>query len=601
MKPTYEVRAWQDDDWWLARVVAASDNADTTPLNSLTQARSLTKVEPMARDLIATILDVEEDVFSIEVQYVLPGAVSKVLCEAKGARAWLDAAQELWQDRSAIAARVLSNNGYSLREVAKLLGLSHQRVDQLLQRRDDTERSGIWAIQVKYHLHEGANSWSTLTESLRDVDVVLAVRPAEQCNQLNPSDEMYSQVRERLVRWLAAGALQGTRCSHTSEHSGCEHKTVLQETYMGIKHRDPTDATIKELYANAYRCAAPSCKRPLYRIDDDTGVRTLNSRISHIAAQSERGPRWDKDMSEDENRSVRNLLLLCLEHASEVDESSRIKDFPSPRLLQWKANQLAEFDALGQGWILSDDDAAQVLQASSVISIVNSNVQLGGEAGQAPGAGGGGGGAIGTQARAGDGGAGGEIVFGIFRADELPDSVDVTVGAGGLGGTDGAEGKPGEDTSFGDLLVAKSGKSGKGGRSGDEPTSDKDAVGARCTGLFLANYVEAQNGLINALSAGWTWYGLPEFPGLVRGSLVFFMEPNQGQLGSAHCVAELLDEQLQSVECGELQFVFEEADVVRAVGIFHFAAIAHRPGIWTARVVDGAEEIVSIRFGVVQQ
>ena len=68
VKPTYEVRAWQDDDWWLARVVAASDNADTSPLNSLTQARSLAEVEPMARDLIATILDVDEDAFGVDVR-----------------------------------------------------------------------------------------------------------------------------------------------------------------------------------------------------------------------------------------------------------------------------------------------------------------------------------------------------------------------------------------------------------------------------------------------------------------------------------------------------------------------------------------------------
>jgi len=366
---------------------------------------------------------------------------------------------------------------------------------------------------------------------------------------------------------------------------------------MGTKHREPTPATVKELYANAYRCAAPSCKRPLYRVDGETGVRTLNSRVAHIAGRSKEGPRFDPGMSEDENRSVRNLLLLCLEHSSEVDDRSRVDDFPAPLLLQWKANQLAVFDAIGQGWILSDEEATQVLQASSTISIVNSNLQLGGQAGQAFGAGGGGGGAIGPNARAGDGGAGGEMVFGVFRADDLPDSVDVVVGAGGLGGTDGDVGKPGEDTSFGDFLVAKG---GKGGRSGDESASHEHAVKVRCTGAFLANYAEAQNGLINALSAGWAWYGLPEFPGIVRGCLVFCVEPEQeDQLGSAHCVVQVLNEELQLVQHGVLRFTFEEADVVRAVGVFHFEAIAHRSGIWTARVADSDREIGSIRFAVV--
>jgi len=319
---------------------------------------------------------------------------------------------------------------------------------------------------------------------------------------------------------------------------------------MGLKHPDPTNATIKELYANAYRCAAPSCKRPLYRVDGDTGVRTLNSRVAHIAAQSEGGPRWDKDMGADENRSVRNLLLLCLEHASEVDDQSRIDDFPAPLLRDWKANQLTEFDAIQQGWILSDEEADQVLRASSsTISIVNSTLQLGGLPGQAPGAGGSGGGAIGPYARGGDGGAGGEMVFGIFRTADLPDTVNVTVGAGGPGGTNGGDGQPGGDTSFGHFLVARGGKTGKGGGSPDEPAGDPATLPARCTGLFLANYAELQNGLVNSLGGGWTWYGLPAFPGLVRGCVIFFVEPEQAdQLDSAHCVVEVLDEQLQVLQ-----------------------------------------------------
>lgn len=33
-------------------------------------------------------------------------------------------------------------------------------------------------------------------------------------------------------------------------------------------------------------------------------------------------------MSEAENRSTSNLILLCLEHASEVDEHDRVAEFP---------------------------------------------------------------------------------------------------------------------------------------------------------------------------------------------------------------------------------------------------------------------------------
>lgn len=143
MKPMYQVRVWQEDDWWLARVMSASDGADTSPLNALTQARSLARIESMGRDLIATILDADEDAFEAGFEYLVPGDPGELVCQAKGARAWLDAAQDLWQERSAAAARALADAGYSLRETATLLGLSHQRVDQILGSRSDRRQSKI--------------------------------------------------------------------------------------------------------------------------------------------------------------------------------------------------------------------------------------------------------------------------------------------------------------------------------------------------------------------------------------------------------------------------------------------------------------------------
>jgi hypothetical protein len=138
---SYQVRIWPEDGWWLARVMAGSDDADTSPLNALTQARSLARIEFMARDLIATILDVGEDDFDVTFEYSLPGDSGDLVCQAKGARAWLDAAQALWQERSAAAARALTGEGYSLRETATLLGLSHQRVDQILGSRPERRPS----------------------------------------------------------------------------------------------------------------------------------------------------------------------------------------------------------------------------------------------------------------------------------------------------------------------------------------------------------------------------------------------------------------------------------------------------------------------------
>src|ERR1022692_425249 len=96
---------------------------------------------------------------------------------------------------------------------------------------------------------------------------------------------------------------------------------------MSNTHPGVTDATSKELYANALNCAYPGCDRPLYRVNAD-GSRTLNSRIAHICARQEGGPRWNSAMSSEANRSAGNLLLLCIEHADEIDQPGRVSLYP---------------------------------------------------------------------------------------------------------------------------------------------------------------------------------------------------------------------------------------------------------------------------------
>lgn len=106
---------------------------------------------------------------------------------------------------------------------------------------------------------------------------------------------------------------------------------------MAARCEDPTPATAKLLYGTAYQCAAPACRRTLYRIDDEKGDWELNSRIAHICAQSEGGPRWDPDMPCEQNRAPGNLLLLGLPHHTEVDD--RHREFTVKVLRQWKAEQ----------------------------------------------------------------------------------------------------------------------------------------------------------------------------------------------------------------------------------------------------------------------
>lgn len=269
---------------------------------------------------------------------------------------------------------------------------------------------------------------------------------------------------------------------------------------MARCHKNPTNAVVKELYANAFKCAFPDCNQPLYTTDLATGSRRLNSRVAHICARCEGGPRWDPKQSEAENRSFDNLILLCIEHAAEVDDAGRAIKYPPALLRSWKDIQLRHFEKIGQRWILTDNEVDEVARVSfplSQISISDSTISMGGKGGRAIGSGGGRGGAIGPGASGGEGGPGGrvslrgqdgqapgsggggggaigdgafggeggELQFGLFRAEDLPPSVQIKIGRGGKGGEKGTDGKDGEDSSFGDLLRAKGGKGGCAGNA----------------------------------------------------------------------------------------------------------------------------------------
>jgi hypothetical protein len=97
-------------------------------------------------------------------------------------------------------------------------------------------------------------------------------------------------------------------------------------------------------------------------MNDDTGEIVLNSNVSHICARSEGGPRWDPEMTEDENRSESNLIPMCLEHAYEIDVTA--DQYPAKLLREWKRVQIAEHFRMQKSWSLTEDEARQVIEAS---------------------------------------------------------------------------------------------------------------------------------------------------------------------------------------------------------------------------------------------
>lgn len=119
----YEVR--QEDGWWIVTV---------PDLGLTTQAKHLRDTDRMARSIISLHLDVPAD--SIEVLRSnlvgLPQPVADKVHRAVDARAMVAKVQSEANDATVDAARALVGAGVPLRDAGYLLGISHQRVAQIL-------------------------------------------------------------------------------------------------------------------------------------------------------------------------------------------------------------------------------------------------------------------------------------------------------------------------------------------------------------------------------------------------------------------------------------------------------------------------------------
>jgi hypothetical protein len=119
---TYEGRTWHEGKFWVIEVHGVG----------VTQARRLSQVEEMARDLVAIMAQVPADEVAVEVKVELGEEVGTEVDEAKRLRAESTRMQEAATQASRAAAARLRETGLSISDVGTLLGVSHQRVHQLL-------------------------------------------------------------------------------------------------------------------------------------------------------------------------------------------------------------------------------------------------------------------------------------------------------------------------------------------------------------------------------------------------------------------------------------------------------------------------------------
>lgn len=113
-----------DGDWWVVTVPELR--------GVYTQGRTYEQARAMARDAIATMLDIAPDRVVVTMEVRLPGHAEETISEVSRARAARDEAAAAEQRKLRESARRLKAAGVKVVDAAALLGISKQRVYQLL-------------------------------------------------------------------------------------------------------------------------------------------------------------------------------------------------------------------------------------------------------------------------------------------------------------------------------------------------------------------------------------------------------------------------------------------------------------------------------------
>ncbi len=123
-RKTYTAQCRRVGGWWAISVPEVP--------RVHTQTRRLDQVESMARDAIALLLDVPENSFDVVVKPLLPRSLQVEVERVRRLREKADFVQREATAASAEAVLDLASRGHlTVRDIGRILGISHQRVDQL--------------------------------------------------------------------------------------------------------------------------------------------------------------------------------------------------------------------------------------------------------------------------------------------------------------------------------------------------------------------------------------------------------------------------------------------------------------------------------------
>lgn len=119
---SYTVRvAWDETGWWVVTVVGVP--------GAVTQVKRLDQVAADAAEVIEIQTGLPPDAITIE--YILPGLLAADAKRVRELRAEVDRLSSVAAENAAQTVRRLRRTGLSQRDTGVLVGMSHQRVQQI--------------------------------------------------------------------------------------------------------------------------------------------------------------------------------------------------------------------------------------------------------------------------------------------------------------------------------------------------------------------------------------------------------------------------------------------------------------------------------------
>lgn len=130
MSVTYDVVATRSGDWWAIEVVSGLPD----DMLGVTQARRLGEVADRARSVVADLLDVDPMDVEVSIEVELPPELQRAVDRYGQAQILESTARSSAAIARSESAATLVTAGLTMREAGELLGISHQRVKQLVDR-----------------------------------------------------------------------------------------------------------------------------------------------------------------------------------------------------------------------------------------------------------------------------------------------------------------------------------------------------------------------------------------------------------------------------------------------------------------------------------